>query len=335
MEKEKTNLYLILGYLIILMAGPFGWFFLADELKFEHQVLLFCWLLTSSFFFPQLSSESTLRRMGIPIALTIGILLRILLIHAPSFYEDDFHRYIVEGHAYSNGLDPYVVSVEEYGQTVRSQSDTLTIEERRELNEHIKQAGYSWLSAIYPPLIIHWFSLAKNLLNLGYLTLVLELLILGICWFIIPDKNKYLLLLWLIHPLILMEGYLNKHYDILIGLCVLICLGCRLKKWYKLAGCAIALAIHMKGYALIFLPFFQKRIIWSALITLGILEVISYLWFPTRFDSGSSMGLFLSIWEFNNGIFTGCRIIAQNFWDSQTATLYLRILFMEIGRAHV
>ena len=310
------------------MAGPIGWSLFAKKSEFEHQILLFCWLFACSFFSPQLSSELPVKRMGIPVALSIGILIRILLIHSPSFYEDDFHRYIIEGQAYAKGLDPYITSVEDFGKTILSQPEKFTFEQRRELYEHTMQAGYSWLSAIYPPLIIHWFSLSADLSNLGYFTLLIELIALGICWVILPGKKKYLLLLWLFHPLVLMEGYLNKHYDLLIGLCILICLGCRIRQWYKLAGFTLALGIHLKGYALIYLPFFQRKIIWSTLITLASLELISYLWFPSRFEADASMGLFLSIWEFNNGIFTGLRILAQNFWEAQTATLYLRIFFL-------
>ncbi len=285
------------------------------------------WILGLSLCFPFLTHHLQDGSRTFFICILVGIGARVGLIQSPAYFEDDFHRYLVEGQALSNGVDPYLTSPEEFGDSILFSKVQIPQELRKSLYIHSLQAGYSWMPAIYPPLVIYWFSFSDSLQELGFFSLALEILILSLCYLLLPPAKRWVLLLWFLHPLVLVEGYLNRHYDLLIGLCLLFTLCSKIKGWSRIAGIALGFAVHLKGYALIYLPFFSGRVLRFGIGSLLLLEFISYLWYPTRFDSNSSMELFVSLWEFNNGIFTGLRILAQRFMDSSSATLYLRILF--------
>lgn len=325
-SSPASNFYFFL-YLTILFTGALLWYLKIPEESFEREVLLFFWLVFTSFGFPFLVSRHTFRLEKIIIIFLVALLSRYFLINSSSYYENDYHRYLVEGAAFAQGVDPYQTSVKEYSSTLLFNSQNLEFENRRDLYLHSLHTGYSWLPAIYPPLILKWFSLAKTPEALGWYTLTAEILLLALCCWLLPREKRFLLTLWLLHPLVLMEGYLNKHYDLLIGLLILLSLCAQSGKWKRISGVALGFSIHLKGFALIFLPFFPARTLRYGLFTLLLIELLSFAWFPTRFDAGSSMGVFVSIWEFNNGIFTGLRLVLENFTDSSSATRILRVIF--------
>ncbi|MCJ8344754.1 hypothetical protein MJH12_04385, partial [bacterium] len=181
--------------------------------------------------------------------------------------------------------------------------------------------------------IIHFFSMINSPKNLVLFYLFLETILLLMLWFYIHKKspnyfqNIRLLAAFYIHPLILYEGFLNRHYDLLIAFMILIALVFYNDHKNKLHILFFAIGIHFKGYALLYLPFFKKSRFKILSLWLS-LETLSYLWYPARFLKKSSLNTFINQWEFNNGLFTYTRIYLESIYPFQEALLYSRYIFL-------
>ena len=153
-------------------------------------------------------------------------------------------------------VNPYYTSVYELRQQ----------EEEANQDEIIQRMPAVWekTTIVYGPL---WPFLCKWMmkLSLGNLGMGLAImkglnLILHImnCYLIYQlTKKKKFTLLYGLNPLILLEALSNVHNDILVVSCVLIALYCFKKKDYKLAGIvSLSIAIGIKYYAILFIPFF-------------------------------------------------------------------------------
>ena len=94
--------------------------------------------------------------------------------------------------------------------------------------------------------MIQIFRLADSPIDLGYLFLVSELITL-IILNLLFQKIKPALWVWWLHPLPLIEVYLNKHYDLWIGLVILFSLGAIISQKWKLGAIGLSLAVHLEG----------------------------------------------------------------------------------------
>ncbi|PCJ17460.1 MAG: hypothetical protein COB02_13640 [Candidatus Cloacimonadota bacterium] len=232
-----------------------------------------------------------------------------------------------------NNINPYLISPLEFG------FGYTMVEDRKFFGDYLYhyslKTGFPTLTAIYPPVIIYLFSFIKSPIQLTLFYLLLEtILILLLCLYINKlsknkSKNYKLLYLWYLHPLVLYEGYLNKHYDLLIGLFILASIVFYNDFKNKIHTLFFALAIHFKGYAIIYLPFFKKSR-WNILLLWSFIEILSYLWYPSRFLKKSSINTFINQWEFNNGLFTTLRIYLETIYPFEQSLLYTRYIFLTL-----
>ncbi len=310
------------GYFLCFLVLALFWRE-GQQAYLAHWGVFFLILLTS-FGFP------LLLRFRLPpfwVVFVGGLLVRVLLIHSPAFFEDDFFRYLIEGKMMDLGNDPFEVSPLDFAASILDGASLESVAERNLFYDYALHTGYSWLSAIYPPLVILWFSFFGSVTALGYGILALELAVLYVCWKLLKDRGPQLLTLWFLHPLVLWEGYLNLHYDLLIGLMILLGLCLLEQNQRKLAALPLAISIHLKGYALIFLPFLPLGLAGLAGAFWAGMEGISYALYPQRFGEYNSLGVFLAQWEFNNGLFTGLRLLVAKFWPGNEAMVVLRVCF--------
>ena len=252
--------------------------------------------------------------------------LKLWAIHSKSFYEDDFYRYLVEAKLLDQSLDPYLTSPDELKALILTRDFVPSHHDRIEIYHYAVNTGFGWMTAIYPPIVIQIFRFADNPFQLGYLFLISELVVfLMIAMFF--KRIRPILWVWWLHPLPLIEVYLNKHYDIWIGLALIFALGAILSRNWKLGSLGIALAVHLKGFALCFVPFMNRKIILNFIIIYILFESMSYYAFPSRFADQNSLVSFASLWEFNNGVYTWSRILIQS-WDLlPNPNLITRLIF--------
>ncbi|MCO4782763.1 MAG: hypothetical protein KC646_10610 [Candidatus Cloacimonetes bacterium] len=230
-------------------------------------------------------------------------------------------------------INPYKVSPMEFGMIYTLHEDQGYSGDS--LYHYINHSGFATLSAIYPPIVISMFRLIDNPISLGFLFIGTEALLLILLFLYIKKYspnyflNMKLICAWYVHPLVLYEGHLNRHYDLWIGLLIVGAIVFYNDHKTKLHSVLFALAIHLKGYSIIYLPFF-KHSRWRILLVWLSFEVCSYLWYPSRFLKKSSLNTFINQWEFNNGLFTYLRVYLENIAPLEQALLYTRIVFLLI-----
>lgn len=297
--------------------------------SFSHDYLnelFFCFFMSLSFvIFPVLNQYKPPQKLIWILAVAL-MSLRLIAISSPSFYEDDHFRYLVEARLLDHQHDPYTTSPKDAQQMIKEGSLVLSKTQRNQFYNLAEHSGFGGLSAIYPPIVIQLFRLTNNAQQLGYLFLFCELLILGFLAIQFKSQRSFLWAWWL-HPLPIVEVYLNKHYDLWIGLAILIAVCSINARRYKIAITCLSLAVHFKGFAMIFIPFFKPRIILGFTGFYCLIELFSAIYFPTRFLPQSSLEIFVTQWEFNNGLYTWTRILFQSLQCLNQPELFVRYLF--------
>ena len=310
----------LLGLLFLFSDGISHNFY--SELGFLFTLCL------SSAVLPILYSKKPNRRLLVILGL-IFFGFRLWAIHSESFYEDDFYRYLVEARALDQSIDPYLVSPHEFKNLILNGEFNNEQNNRVETYQYAVNTGFEWMSAIYPPLVIQIFRLADSAIDLGYLFLISELITL-IILNLLFQKIKPALWVWWLHPLPLIEVYLNKHYDLWIGLAILFSLGAIISRKWKLGALGLSLAVHLKGFALCYLPFMNRKTIFNFIIVYTLIESISYYSFPNRFADHNSLFSFASMWEFNNGVYTWSRIFIESLDFISKPNLITRVIFLAL-----
>jgi len=298
----------------------------------SYEVFYLEWFLFLSYFLFTISyayflslKKTEFSRLILLSLIAVGLFFRLMSCFSNGLFEDDFYRYYVEGETLQSGMNPYLVSPYDYGVYLDENPD---IPDRILVKSWAVNAGFAWMSGIYPPIVIQIFSYVGSPFSLNLFALGLELLVL---LFLLARNliDRNFALFWWIHPLVLQEAYYNRHYDLWIGLSILLFLCFQERGRIFLAGIFQGLAIHLKGYALIFLPFCSPYILLTTLGSWVCMEWGSYLWFPQRFDTDASLSTFANVWEFNNGLFTGLRILIQDTLEATPEqVLQLRYLFV-------
>ena len=119
----------------------------------------------------------------------------------------------MEVRALDQSYEPYLISPREFKNLILNGEFNNEQNNRVETYQYAVNTGFEWMSAIYPPLVIQIFRLADSPIDLGYLFLISELITL-IILNLLFQKIKPALWVWWLHPLPLIEVYLNKHYDL-------------------------------------------------------------------------------------------------------------------------
>lgn len=253
------------------------------------------------------NNQNTTLKTGQDIGVKIVLLFFIFFI--PPFWENDFYRYMLDGLHLLNDIEPY------YPSPVQS-----TLKDF--YPELFKKIGFPEVPTVYPPLAISLFSFALSLPFGGEETFLIYTRILyfiffftGISFLIkknIKENNKWKMLL--IHPIVLIEGLTNAHFDLAIsGICafmlysfdfMLLFLPIAVSIKYTLAISAVTFPLNkIKEHLL-------KR---SVFFLLGsIISSIPFLFF--NFDIKTmfkNLSFFASEWEMNSGAFRLFRWFAQ------------------------
>ncbi|MBK6811021.1 MAG: hypothetical protein IPG81_19430 [Sandaracinaceae bacterium] len=152
--------------------------------------------------------------------LTLG--LGLVLLAVPPVLSDDLYRYVWDGRVLAAGHDPYAHA-----------PDAPALAGLRDA--HALRVNHPELPTIYPPLAIAAFAALSGLGLLGPKLLGLlghALLVLAVARLTPPARSAQASFAVALNPLLLAEGPLNGHIDVLAAACVLLAL----LAWSRLPG---------------------------------------------------------------------------------------------------
>jgi hypothetical protein len=234
----------------------------------------------------------------------LSLILLIFIILASfftkSFHENDYYRYQLDGIHLLNQVDPYDVSPTE-SPLINNYSDL------------IKNVGFPEVPTIYPPFIISIFAVLNSLFSREYFLFSSRLLYLFIFFVSLYLVKKRLPSHWpyfLIHPLILIEGVINAHFDLILGGLTLLIL---YSTSFALLIIPIATSIKYTFFisSVLFLKDFLRNLKKGYLLLLGILlSSIPFFFFNFNLTALlRNLKFFSSEWEMNSGAFRWMREI--------------------------
>jgi len=246
-----------------------------------------------------------------------AILFRFVLLLTIPTLSDDIYRYLWDGHLLTQGVNPYLYPADSPALAGYSTATRTLV-------------NHSWMASPYLPTAQGYFALITILFsqNVFVFQLVAVLLDLSTAWLVMDMLIRLKLpaagvLIYLWHPLLILEYAQNAHIDALMVFWVV------LSFWLIVRGVtgssrpgrsatgsvlSIAAATLTKGLPLLLVPLFFRRWGLKRLITFGILIVVILALFSLEAGWGllgpldgrgvfGAIRIYLSDWNFNGSLY--------------------------------
>ena len=249
-------------------------------------------------FIPYLGVIASSRSVGSPRALNLIAMLSALtfggaFLFAPPLLSDDLYRYLWEGQLWLEGFNPYRLSPD----------DPILVPLRDELWPKINNKP---LGSIYPPISQLWFAAAAWLGGKVWTVKLLALLahVFSVAALSRVSTSRTAPLALALNPLLLSEGALNGHFDILCGLALLMAAWALAQGSFGRAGIAASAAVGLKVVGLVVVPLFLRRpkaLLGTALVSALLLVPLVVSRGPL--DAASGPAQFASRWRGNESLF--------------------------------
>ncbi len=269
--------------------------------------------------------------------LGMAIVLRLLLTASVPLLSDDVYRFLWDGRLVDAGISPYVALPSHYlrpGQGVPGLDASL-----------FAAFGSKDTHSCYPPLAQAQFWFGCHFSNgddrTGIRLMKMWLLVfeLGNIYLLIALLRRFRMpvsrvLLYALHPLVLLEGMGNLHFEVAMIYFVLWSVwllgtalrseGHRRMLWLAAAGVAFSLAVSAKLLPLLLLPFFwphmpsRDRPVFFGSVAVGILVGFMPLYYGIGAKGSlagffNSLGLYFRQLEFNGSLYYLFRWIGYQF----------------------
>ncbi len=257
----------------------------------------------------------------------VGLAARVILIPSNLIQENDCYRYVLDGHAVLNSVNPYALAPADVGNKV---SEPFRTELGTSAAKHIlSRISYPEVSTIYPPVTQFFFAIGARLTPWDWMGQRLVFLGCDIATFIIilsllkrtGTPLAFSLIYWW-NPLVIKEIANSAHLDSLVAFFLVLTLWALMKgesegrqsAWISVAGVSFAGAVLSKFYPLILAPIFGayllkrgKPVLHTSLFFLVAFAaiIISYLPFIDIGFSQVMSGLqtYTDEWVLNEGAF--------------------------------
>ena len=231
--------------------------------------------------------------------LLLGLMFRVALVGAAPIVSDDAYRYIWDGRAQQHGLNPY--------ESVPNDPKLEFL--HTELTRRIHPTNAA-LPAIYPPLAQRLFygvtSIHESVEALAIAMVLADVLIIVLLWrwLVAAGRNRWWVLAYAWHPLVVLEGAGGAHIDS-FGTLLLVASGFALSRRRSLlASVTFVGAIAIKFVPIVLVPLLWRRIRLVHAIAAAVVLVLLYLPFMREgVLPVGSLGTYLSQWRFNAPIF--------------------------------
>lgn len=246
----------------------------------------------------------------------VAILMRLVWFFTPAVSGKDYNRYLWDGAVTANCVSPYVHSPQ---QVLSDNVENSTIQQiAKSGRATLEGVNHPELRTIYPPVaqgafaIAYWiapFDLAGwrvVLLGFDVLAALAVVGLLRICGW-----PSLLVFIYLWNPLLVMETYHGGHMDLLAGAMVILFAWLLAKDRQIAATGAIALAIGIKLWPALLLPFLfrslwgkWRRLAWAVGLFVPLLFLMAVP-FMAAFGTENDSGLlsYAKIWAGRSGIY--------------------------------
>lgn len=258
---------------------------------------------------------------------SVGFVSRILLIPSEPILEDDFNRYLWDGAVTASGYNPFQFSPNQFMST-----DSLNVNLPYKLYDIAKESGsiidkinHPHIRTIYPPvaqaafatayLIKPWsVSIWKSLL------LLIDILVFYLLILVLKKvkSNSLLIIIYWWNPILLHEIFNAGHMDLLMFPFLVGAILFYLDKKYIVSSSLISIAVGVKIWPIIFVPFLIKKV-WNnkkLLLRLGSISslIILLLLIPiiiTKIDDSLGFVTYSKNWTNNESVFQIINIIIK------------------------
>lgn len=249
----------------------------------------------------------------------IGFIMRMGMISSTPILEVDFNRYLWDGAVTANGLNPYQYAPEEI-QNTDSISQNIPVVYTKLAEESggiLGNINHAYLKTVYPPVTQIVFA-AAYLLNpwdfnaWRFLLLICDLIILLLLYklFLHLKLSPFWLVIYWWNPLLIKEIFNSGHMDVLLYPFILVAILMYLQNKELWATFLLAVAVGVKLWPILLLPFFLKKqisepkklIISLALFGVIVLIVLAPMYLA-GFDDKSGLMNYGARWQLNDGIF--------------------------------
>jgi hypothetical protein len=275
---------------------------------------------------------------SLPLIWIFAVVFRgTLLFSAPSL-SDDIFRYVWDGRVLTYGINPYLYSPD---------SEALMFLRESFVYPYI---NHPHLPTIYPPVAQFVFALAYWIFQSIYgfkLIVVLGDLLLG--WVLVrllhlQGKCGQAVLIYLWHPLVVIEGAGSGHMDFLGVLVLFLALWAWYEQRDKMAFIGVGVAVLVKFLPIVFIPalirwsktWFPQN--WKHILWLPIVVVIGYLPFVVMGGAiWGSLGTYAANWEFNSLAFgilktmLGDGLLARQVMGGVFVILVLTVTYLRLS----
>ncbi|HDZ22159.1 hypothetical protein LCGC14_0253750 [marine sediment metagenome] len=236
------------------------------------------------------------------VMIVVAVMMRLPWFFVPPSVSGDYHRYLWDGAVTAHGISPYVHTPKD---VLDNHVDDPTLDKLARSGRFVLEGiNHPKLRTIYPPVaqgafaLAYWitpFSLNAWRIVLLAFDIAAALAVLGL----LRSAGLPLLLVfvYLWNPLLVTETYSGGHVDLLAAAMVVLFAWALTTKRPIIAGCALALAIGVKLWPVLLLPFLLRSLWghWRRMtVTIGILATMLVLMavpFASAFGAEADSGL--------------------------------------------
>jgi alpha-1,6-mannosyltransferase len=255
----------------------------------------------------------------------VGFLLRMLMMAAEPIKANDFYRYLWDGAVTAHGHNPYTYSPEEILQSIKNPDAPSDVPmPLRQLAASsvttLSRINHARLRTIYPPGVQGLFALAYwltpfKIIGWRVILLLMDMATMGVLVMWLRSQKiawSYSVVYWW-NPLLIYESLCKGHFDLAVGIWLLLFVWALSRRRAMLAGAALALAISIKLWPLLLLPFLyftfyrnQHRLIVPLSIFAIIMGIMMTLFYPALENvSDSGVIAYAQSWQRNAGLYRG------------------------------
>lgn len=284
----------------------------------------------------------------------IGLVSRIVLVPSEPILEDDFNRYLWDGAVTASGYNPFHYAPKQF-----MSSDSAYVNLPSELfglayesDGIIDKINHPHIRTIYPPTAQAAFAIAYlvkpwSISIWKTLLLLLDILVFYLLLLVLKKLkyNSLLIIIYWWNPILLHEIFNAGHMDLLMFPFFAGAILFYLEKKYIVSSSLISIAVGVKIWPIIFLPFLIKKV-WNnkkLLIALGSIStlIIISLLIPiiiTKIDDSLGFVTYSKNWTNNESVFQLFNILIKqiiylfdiDYHCSLCAARWVTILFFTV-----
>lgn len=260
-----------------------------------------------------LARQLTRERAGF-VSLVSLLLFGFVFVVTPPVLSDDVYRFVWEGRLWLEGYNPYGLAP----------ADPALEPLRDEVWAAINNKS---LASVYPPLSQALFVLVA-LIGGGIWTVKLIALTAHIVTTVVvsrvsPDPRAPLALA--LNPLLLSEGALNGHLDLLTGLALLVAAWGLSRHRIVRAAIATCVAVGLKAVGVVMVPLFARRpIALSTVVTVSAVVLSPLLAYRPFADAASGPVQFAARWRGNESVYAAVEWMSRQVVEESVAITVAR-----------